>query len=69
MSLDMAKWKTALDAGTHRAAVEADAKVGDDANIHGTPSFLINGYFISGAQPYPRFRRLIERALADTARR
>lgn len=65
LGLDMDKFKAALDNQTHKAEVDADAKAGGDAGISGTPAFVINGYFISGAQPYPKFRKLIERALAE----
>jgi protein-disulfide isomerase len=65
LNLDMGKWKTALDTQSHKAEVDADAKIGNDAGISGTPAFIINGYFINGAQPFPKFRKLIERALAE----
>lgn len=63
--LDMTKFKAALDSHTHKAAVDADSKVADEAGISGTPAFVINGYFINGAQPYPKFKKLVERALAE----
>ena len=69
--LEMTKWKAALDGATHQAEVDADAKAGSDMNINGTPSFVIavagakSGYYISGAQPYTRFRKLVERALGE----
>jgi protein-disulfide isomerase len=65
LGLDMGKWKTALDTQSHKPEVEADAKVGNDNGINGTPAFLINGYFINGAQPFAKFRKLIDRALAE----
>ncbi len=65
LGLDMGKWKTALDTQSHKPEVDADAKVGNDAGINGTPAFIINGYFINGAQPFPKFRKLIDRALAE----
>ena len=65
VGLDMDKFKAALDNHTHKAAVDADSKAGDDAGISGTPAFLINGYFINGAQPYPKFKKLIEKALSE----
>jgi protein-disulfide isomerase len=65
MGLDMDKWKTALDTQSHKPEVDADSKAGDDAGISGTPAFVINGYFISGAQPYPKFKKIIERALNE----
>jgi protein-disulfide isomerase len=67
LGLNMDKWKTALDTQSHKAEVDADAKAGNDAGISGTPAFLINGYFINGAQPFGKFRKLIDKALADPA--
>jgi protein-disulfide isomerase len=72
LGLDMDKWKAALDGSTHAAEVEADKKAGNDDNITGTPAFIIvpngasSGYFVSGAQPYTKFRKLIERAIAES---
>ena len=65
LGCDMAKFKAALDNHTHKAKVDADNKAGSDAGINGTPAFVINGYFINGAQPYPKFKKLIDRALAE----
>jgi protein-disulfide isomerase len=65
LGLNMDKWKAALDSQSHKPEVDADAKAGNDIGISGTPAFLINGYFINGAQPYPKFRKVIERALAE----
>jgi len=45
--------------------VDADAAVADAAGINGTPSFVINGVFVSGAQPIGKFRRVIDRLLAS----
>jgi protein-disulfide isomerase len=65
LGLDMDKWKAALDNRTHKAAVEADDKAGTELGISGTPAFLINGYYVSGAQPFPKFKKLIDRALNE----
>lgn len=65
IGLDMDKFKTALDNQTHKAEVDADAKVANDAGISGTPAFVINGYYVNGAQPYAKFRKVIDRALAE----
>ncbi len=65
LGLDMTKFKAALDSGTHKAKVDADMKIGNDAGINGTPAFVINGYFLSGAQPETAFKKLINRALKD----
>ena len=66
LGLDMGKFKSALDNNAHKAQIDADSKVGDDAGISGTPAFVINGYFVSGAQPFPKFKKLIDRALAES---
>lgn len=65
LGLDMDKFKAALDNHTHKAEVDADDKVGTDLGISGTPAFLVNGYYVSGAQPFPKFKKLIDRAMAE----
>jgi protein-disulfide isomerase len=64
LGLDLVRFATALDDHRHAAVVDADSAVADAAGINGTPSFVINGMFVSGAQPIGKFRRLIDRALA-----
>src|SRR5258708_29368707 len=74
LNLNMDKWKAALDGSTHTSEIEADKKAGNDDGISGTPAFLIvpgnasQGYYISGAQDYAKFRKLIERALSEAGR-
>ncbi|MFO0660390.1 MAG: thioredoxin domain-containing protein [Polyangiaceae bacterium] len=65
LGCDMVKFKKALDEHTHKAIVDADSKVGDDAGISGTPAAVVNNYFISGAQPFSKFKKIIDRALAE----
>jgi protein-disulfide isomerase len=71
LNLNMDKWKAALDGNTHSSEIEAAKKSGNDDGIQGTPAFIIvagnssTGYFVNGAQPYTKFRKLIDRALAD----
>ena len=69
LGLDRVRFRAALDARTHRAKVEADARIAEDAGITGTPAFVINGYFVSGAQPTPVFTKLVKRALDDRKKR
>ncbi len=67
--LDMAKFKNALDNSTHKAEIDADTAAGKAAGVSGTPAFFINGYSLSGAQPYPKFRKLIEKALQEAGQK
>ena len=48
--------------------VELDRDIAESArlSITGTPTFLINGKFVSGAQPFENFQALVERELALT---
>ena len=66
LSLDIKGVTRALDSQTHKTAIDNDDRIGTDIGISGTPAFLINGYYLSGAQPLPRFRKLIDRALAES---
>ena len=65
VGLDAKKLTAALDAGTHAAAVDADMATGTTLGFNGTPQVYVNGYPISGAQAYRKFRRLVDRAIAD----
>ena len=69
LGLDMTKFKKALDANTHKAFVDSESAVADKAGISGTPAFVINGYFISGAQPFAKFKKIIDKALAEAAKK
>ncbi len=59
LGLKDADFKTALEKRTHQARVKEDAEAGQAIGINGTPSFLVGGYMLSGAQPYQAFERLI----------
>ncbi len=65
LGLDGLRFATALDERTHRATVEATSAMADDAHLSGTPTFVINGYLVTGAQPARKFRRVIDLALSE----
>jgi protein-disulfide isomerase len=65
IGLDMAKFKAALDSNKHQAKIDADAAIAKQAGISGTPAFVVGKYFISGAQPFPAFKKLIDLALKE----
>ncbi len=58
--IDMDRFKKALDDHTHAKHVENDMEVAKKAGVRGTPAFTVNGYFLSGAQPFPAFNKLIK---------
>ena len=64
--LDAKRFRQALDQKTHQAEIDADGKIADDLDIHGTPSVLVNDVFVSGAQPLGQFKRAVRAALAKS---
>lgn len=63
IGLDDAKFVAAMNAGAHYSAIADDEAIARKLGVHGTPSFFINGYALSGAQPLERFERLVRLAL------
>jgi len=64
MKMDIPKFTACLSAGKAKALVSEDASEGQQMGVRGTPSFLINGKPLVGAQPYEAFKQTIEAALA-----
>ncbi len=64
LGLDLEKFKAALDSGRFKAQVEKDKAQGSSAGISGTPSFVVNGKLLVGAQPFEEFKRAIDEALS-----
>jgi len=64
LKLDGTAFDKCLDSGEEAAAVESDHKEGARLGISGTPSFFINGHFLSGALDYAALRQVVEQQLA-----
>jgi protein-disulfide isomerase len=64
---DPGRLQAALELGTHQAAIQEDERAAATAGISGTPAFTVNGYFVSGAQAFDSFDRLIRRSLSESA--
>ncbi len=65
IGLDAKQFAAALDQGKHDALIAADEADAKAAGLTGTPAFIINGYYVSGAQPFRAFKRVIQRAVED----
>jgi protein-disulfide isomerase len=61
--LDLRKFNKALDDHAHKAYVEAELVAAGNSGIATTPVLVVNGTFMSGAQPYSKLKRLIQLAL------
>lgn len=62
--VDVPKFEECLASGRTRAAIEADVAEGTRLGLTGTPSFLINGRLLPGAQPMEKFVEIIDQELA-----
>jgi protein-disulfide isomerase len=60
IGLNMAKYKAAMDQHLYKDQIEKDSKEGSANGANGTPAFFINGQFISGAQPFDSFKKVID---------
>ncbi len=65
LQVDPSRVALAQTDGRFDATLARDKALADAAGINGTPAFVINGYYISGAQPLSAFKRAVRRALAD----
>ena len=64
IGLNMAKFKAAMDQHVYKSQIDADSKAGSAVGANGTPAFFINGQFLSGAQPFDSFKKVIDQELA-----
>ena len=63
MELDVEKFKADMASADVKKRVDADAAQAAKLGVTGTPSFFVNGRYLSGAQPFESFRRMIEEEL------
>lgn len=63
LKLDSEQFDKCLDSGAQAAAVERDRKEGARLGITGTPSFFVNGHYLSGALDYAALRKIVEQQL------
>jgi predicted DsbA family dithiol-disulfide isomerase len=64
LGVDTASFDKCLDSGEETAAVEKDRKEGIKLGITGTPSFFINGHFLSGALDYASLKKVVDQQIA-----
>jgi protein-disulfide isomerase len=68
LGLDLARFRKALDQGrdgAHGAYLAAESKTADAAGVRNTPGFVVNGYYVAGAQAAGKLGKLLDRALAE----
>ncbi len=64
LGLDQAKFDQCLANKQFTAKVEKDIQDASKVGVNGTPAFFINGRMLSGAQPFEKFKEIIDEELA-----
>ena len=65
LNLDRNAFTTCIDAGRFRKQVEDDVAEGRAIGVRGTPTFVVNGTPLVGAQPIEAFREAVREALNE----
>ena len=63
LDLNAAEFEACLSGGKHKGTVEQDRAQAEADGVHATPTFIINGVKVEGAQPFSILKDLIEQAL------
>ncbi|MBI2091997.1 MAG: thioredoxin domain-containing protein [Deltaproteobacteria bacterium] len=63
VGLNTKKFDECLDESKYAKKVEENVAAGSEAGAQGTPSFFINGIFLSGARPLADFKAIIDEEL------
>jgi protein-disulfide isomerase len=63
LKLDEDKFNECFDQKKHMAMVDKSRREAEALGIQATPSFVVNGTLIQGAQPFEKFKSKIDKAL------
>ena len=63
LGLDMDSFNSCLDSGKFRQDIYQDVQEGQRAGVTGTPAFFVNGRFLTGAQSFETFKKIIDEEL------
>jgi protein-disulfide isomerase len=64
VGVESGKFDKCLDGGDKAKDVAAHKKAGEEAGVTGTPAFFINGRPLTGAQPFEKFKEIIDHELS-----
>ncbi len=62
VGLDLLKYDDCYGKKTHQALIDKSKTEAEKLGISATPSFVINGVLLQGAQPFEKFKEKIDRA-------
>jgi len=66
-AIDKTKYDACMSEGRTKKMIDEDMAAGANVGVSGTPAFFVNGRMLSGAQPFDRFKALIDEELAKTS--
>jgi protein-disulfide isomerase len=64
VGLDGTKFDQCLKDKPFKTAIDKDISDGEKVGVNGTPAFFINGRMLSGAQPFEKFKEVIDEELS-----
>ena len=64
IGLDNTAFSECLTSNKYSLQISRESQAVQALGVRGTPGFLVNGLFISGAQPFDVFQQIIEEQLA-----
>jgi protein-disulfide isomerase len=64
LGLDLARFDKDRASAEVKQRIDRDEQEANRLGVSGTPAFFINGRFLSGAQPFEAFKRMIDEELA-----
>ena len=68
VGMDQKKFDECLAKQEFKAVIDKDIADGAAVGVTGTPAFFINGRMLSGAQPFERFKEVIDEELARSSK-
>lgn len=63
LGMDEATFSECFTSGKYRTILSNEALAIQSLGIRGTPAFLVNGVYVSGAQPFEVFQQIIDTEL------
>ena len=65
LNLDVDVFSECLESGRYTNQIRQESLSVQSMGVRGTPAFLVNGVFVSGAQPFEVFEQIIEEQLVS----
>lgn len=63
LGLDVARFRKDVADPAVKGRIDADMREAEKLGVGGTPAFYINGKFLSGAQPFESFQKIVDEQL------